>query len=290
MSLAVIPSPSEGVWYLGPVPIRGYTICILLGVVVAVAIAERRWRDRGGAPGTMMELATWGVPFGIVGARLYHVITDWQLYFGPDAPNRPIDTILIWSGSGPGWRGLGVWGAIALGGVGVWIACRRRGIALTAVADTVAPAVAIGQAIGRWCNYFNQELFGGPTDLPWGLEIDPGRPGTVPGITTYHPTFLYESLWSLALALALIWAGRHFTLRHGRLFALYVAGYTAGRFWIEGLRVDPVNEILGMRLNQWTSVALFLGALAYFYLIRNKTSEEPLGTDRALAQARGNAG
>ncbi|MER5623996.1 prolipoprotein diacylglyceryl transferase [Streptosporangium sp. NPDC002544] len=286
MSLASIPSPSEGVWYLGPLPIRGYTICIILGVVVAVVVAERRWRNRGGAPGTMLELATWGVPFGIVGARLYHVITDWQLYFGPDAPHRPIDTILIWSDSGPGWRGLGVWGAVALGGVGVWIACRRRGIALSAVADTVAPAVAIGQAIGRWCNYFNQELFGGPTDLPWGLEIDAGRPGTVPGVTTYHPTFLYESLWSLGLALALIWIGGRFALRHGRLFALYVAGYTAGRFWIEGLRVDPANEILGMRLNQWTSIALFLGAMAYVYLTRNKRSKESLGDERVPAEVK----
>ncbi|GAA3021637.1 prolipoprotein diacylglyceryl transferase [Streptosporangium longisporum] len=282
MVLAGIPSPSEGVWYLGPLPIRGYTICIMLGVVVAVAVADRRWRNRGGAPGTMLDLATWGIPFGLVGARLYHVITDWQLYFGPGAPHRPIDAILIWSDSGPGWRGLSIWGAIALGAVGVWIGCRRRGIAVSAVADAVAPAVAIGQAIGRWCNYFNQELFGGPTDLPWGLEIDPGRPGTVPGVATYHPTFLYESLWSLALALALIWIGGRFALRHGRLFALYVAGYTAGRFWIEGMRVDPANEILGMRLNQWTSIALFLGALAYVYLTRNKRSEESLGDERVL--------
>ncbi|GGL29105.1 prolipoprotein diacylglyceryl transferase [Planomonospora parontospora] len=286
MSLAGIPSPSEGVWHLGPLPIRGYTVCIMLGVVVAVVVAERRWRNRGGAPGTMVDLVTWGLPFGIVGARLYHVITDWQLYFGPDAPHRPIDAILVWSESGPGWRGLGVWGGIALGGVGVWIACRRRGISVSAVADTAAPAVAIGQAVGRWCNYFNQELFGGPTNLPWGLVIDAGRPGTVPGVTTYHPTFLYESLWNLGLALALIWIGGRFALRHGRLFALYVAGYTAGRFWIEGLRVDPANEILGMRLNQWTSVALFLGALAYVHLTRNKRSEESLGGERVPAEVR----
>ncbi|MEU4829430.1 prolipoprotein diacylglyceryl transferase [Streptosporangium sp. NPDC023615] len=286
MMLAGIPSPSEGVWYLGPLPIRGYTLCIMLGVVVAVAVADRRWRNRGGAPGTMMDLATWGIPFGLVGARLYHVITDWQLYFGADAPHRPIDAILIWSDSGPGWRGLSIWGAVALGGVGVWIACRRRGIALSAVADTVAPAVAVGQAIGRWCNYFNQELFGGPTDLPWGLEIDAGRPGTVPGVATYHPTFLYESLWNLALALALIWIGGRFALRHGRLFALYVAGYTAGRFWIEGLRVDPANEILGLRLNQWTSIALFLGALAYVHLTRNRRSPEPLGDERVPVEVR----
>jgi len=271
MPLASIPSPSQGVWYLGPIPIRAYALCIVLGVVVAVIMGERRWRARGGDPGTITDLAVWAVPFGLVGGRLYHVISDWQLYFGPDAPNEPIEALFIWNG------GLGVWGAIALGGVGVWIGCRRRGISLTAVADTVAPGVVIAQGIGRLGNYFNQELFGGPTDLPWGLEIDPGRPGTVPGVLTYHPTFLYEMLWDFAVGFTLIWLGRRFELRHGRLFALYVAGYTAGRFWIEGMRVDPAHEILGLRLNQWTSIVIFLGAVVYFWLRRGSTAEESLG-------------
>ncbi|MGV9328945.1 prolipoprotein diacylglyceryl transferase [Streptosporangium sandarakinum] len=269
MPLASIPSPSQGVWHLfGVVPVRAYALCIVLGVIVAVAIGERRWRARGGAPGTIIDLAVWAVPFGLVGGRLYHVITDWQLYFAPDAPNRPIDALFIWNG------GLGIWGAIALGALGVWFGCRRRGISLSAVADTVAPGIAVAQGIGRWGNYFNQELFGGPTDLPWGLEIDPDRPGTVPGVSTYHPTFLYESLWDLALALFLVWAGRRFALRHARVFALYVAGYTAGRFWIEGMRVDEAHHILGLRLNQWTSVVLFLAALAYFWYARGRTGEE----------------
>ncbi|MEV4456764.1 prolipoprotein diacylglyceryl transferase [Microbispora sp. NPDC049633] len=269
--LASIPSPSQGVWNLGPIPIRAYALCIVLGVIVAVWIGERRWRARGGAPGTITDLAVWAVPFGLVGGRLYHVITDWQIYFGSDAPKRPIDALFIWEG------GLGIWGAIALGALGVYIACRRRGISFTAVADTLAPGVAVAQAIGRWGNYFNQELFGGPTDLPWGLEIEPGRPGTVPGATTYHPAFLYESLWDLALAVVLILAARRLTLRHGRVFALYVAGYTLGRFWIEGLRVDPAHQILGLRLNQWTSIVIFLCALAYLWLARNRAGEEPLG-------------
>lgn len=269
MPLASIPSPSQGVWHLfGVVPIRAYALCIVLGVVVAVAIGERRWRARGGVPGTIVDLAVWAVPFGLVGGRLYHVITDWQLYFGPDAPNEPIEALFIWNG------GLGIWGAVALGGVGVWLGCRGRGISLTAVADTVAPGIAVAQAIGRWGNYFNQELFGSPTDLPWGLEIDPDRPGTVPGEDTYHPAFLYESIWDLGLALVLIWLGRKYVLRHGRLFALYVAGYTVGRFWIEGLRVDTAHHILGLRLNQWTSIILFLGAMAYFWFTRNRTGEE----------------
>ncbi|WP_405151588.1 prolipoprotein diacylglyceryl transferase [Sphaerisporangium sp. NBC_01403] len=268
MPLASFPSPSEGVWYLGPIPLRAYAFCIVLGVIAAVWIGERRWRARGGEPGTITDLAVWAVPFGLVGGRLYHVITDWQLYFGPDAPNRPIDALYIWHG------GLGIWGAIALGAVGVWIACRRRGISLSAVADTVAPGIAVAQAIGRWGNYFNQELFGGPTTLPWAVEIDPGRPGTIPGVTTYHPTFLYESLWDLALAGVLIWAGRRYGLRHARLFALYVAGYTLGRFWIEGMRVDPAHHILGLRLNQWTAVVIFIGALVYFWVTRDRTTEE----------------
>ncbi|MGW4641174.1 prolipoprotein diacylglyceryl transferase [Sphaerisporangium sp. NPDC004334] len=268
MPLASIPSPPEGVWYLGPIPLRAYAFCIVLGVIAAVWIGERRWRARGGEPGTITDLAVWAVPFGLVGGRLYHVISDWQLYFADDAPNRPIDALYIWHG------GLGIWGAIALGAVGVWIACRRRGISLSAVADAVAPGIAVAQAIGRWGNYFNQELFGGPTSLPWGLEIDPGRPGTIPGVSTYHPTFLYESLWDLALAGVLVWAGRRYALRHARLFAVYVAGYTLGRFWIEGMRVDPAHQILGLRLNQWTSIVIFLGALVYLYLTRNKTTEE----------------
>ncbi|GLW12235.1 prolipoprotein diacylglyceryl transferase 1 [Microtetraspora sp. NBRC 13810] len=277
MPLASIPSPSEGVWYLGPIPLRAYALCIMLGVVVAVWLGERRWRARGGAPGTIVDLAVWAVPFGLVGGRLYHVITDWQLYFGPQAPNEPIEALFIWNG------GLGIWGAVALGGVGVWIGCRRRGISLSAMADTLAPCIVLAQGIGRWGNYFNQELFGSPTDLPWGLEIDPSRPGTVPGEDTYHPTFLYESIWDVALAFALIWIGRRFAFRHGRLFALYVAGYTFGRFWIEGLRVDPVGgvdhavDFLGLRLNQWTAIVLFIGALVYFWATRNKTTEESLG-------------
>ncbi|MEV4747209.1 prolipoprotein diacylglyceryl transferase [Streptosporangium sp. NPDC049248] len=287
MPLASIPSPSQGVWYLfGVVPIRAYALCIVLGVVVAVVIGERRWRARGGEPGTIVDLAVWAVPFGLVGGRLYHVITDWQLYFGPDAPNEPIEALFIWNG------GLGIWGAVALGGVGVWLGCRGRGISLTAVADTVAPGIAVAQAIGRWGNYFNQELFGSPTDLPWGLEIDPDRPGTVPGEDTYHPAFLYESIWDLGLALVLIWAGRKFALRHARLFALYVAGYTVGRFWIEGLRVDTAHHILGLRLNQWTSIVLFIGAMAYFWYARNKSDAEQVRPqpDPAVEPVQGETG
>jgi prolipoprotein diacylglyceryl transferase len=275
--VASIPSPSQGVWYLGFVPIRAYALCIVLGVVLAVWLSERRWRARGGQAGTMIDIAVPAVIFGLIGGRLYHVITDWQTYFGARAIKEPYQALFIWEG------GLGIWGAVALGGVGVWIACRRRGLSLSAVADTVAPGIAFAQAIGRWGNWFNQELYGAPTTLPWGLEIDVQHGGE-PGVL-YHPTFLYESLWNLALGIALIIIGKRLGLRHGRLFALYVAGYTLGRFWIEGLRIDPVGgvdhavEFFGLRINQYTAIVLFVGALIYFWVTRNKTGEESVIVD-----------
>jgi phosphatidylglycerol---prolipoprotein diacylglyceryl transferase len=180
--LAAIPSPPRSVWYVGPVPVRAYALCIIAGIVAAILIGERRWVARGGRRGTVSDVAVWAVVFGLIGGRLYHVITDNELYFreGRD----PLRALYIWEG------GLGIWGAISLGGVGAWIGCRRRGIKLPPYADAVAPGIAVAQGIGRLGNWFNQELFGRPTDLPWGLEIDPGRPGTVPGVRTYHPTFL----------------------------------------------------------------------------------------------------
>ncbi|MBE1592847.1 prolipoprotein diacylglyceryl transferase [Nonomuraea angiospora] len=244
----------------------------MLGVIVAVWLSERRWQARGGQKGTIVDIAVPAVIFGLIGGRLYHVITDWQTYFGSRAIKEPIQALFIWEG------GLGIWGAISLGALGVWFAVRKRGISMSAVADTVAPGIAFAQAIGRWGNWFNQELYGSPTTLPWGLEIDVDHGGE-PGVL-YHPTFLYESLWDVALGFVLIFAGRRFALHHGRLFALYVAGYTAGRFWIEGLRIDPVGGVdhavtfLGLRINQWTSIVLFVAALAYFWLSRKRDSVE----------------
>ncbi|MGH8870276.1 MAG: prolipoprotein diacylglyceryl transferase [Actinomycetes bacterium] len=254
--LASIPSPSQGVWELGPVPLRAYALCIILGVVAAVWITDRRWRARGGSPGLAADVATWAVPFGLVGGRAYHVVTSPEAYFGEDGD--PVAALYVWQG------GLGIWGAIAMGGVGAWVACRRRGISLPAFADAAAPGIAVAQAIGRWGNWFNQELYGRPTTLPWGLEIDPEhRPVTSPGAETYHPTFLYESLFLLGIAVLLVWAGPRFRLGHGRTFALYVATYCAGRFWIERLRVDPAQHLFGLRLNEWTSLLVLAGALVY---------------------------
>ncbi|MGP3921702.1 prolipoprotein diacylglyceryl transferase [Streptomyces sp. 8N616] len=257
MDLAYIPSPSTGVIHLGPVPLRGYAFCIIIGVFLAVWLGGRRWVARGGLSGTVADIAVWAVPFGLVGGRLYHVITTYEPYFGKDG--NWVDAFKIWEG------GLGIWGAIALGAVGAWIGCRRRGIPLPAYADAVAPGIAFAQAIGRWGNWFNQELYGRATDLPWALKID-GDPDSGRIAGTYHPTFLYESLWCVGVALLVLWADRRFKLGHGRAFALYVAAYTVGRGWIEYMRIDEAHHILGVRLNVWTSVVVFLAAVTYMII------------------------
>ncbi|MFD1826638.1 prolipoprotein diacylglyceryl transferase [Mumia zhuanghuii] len=257
MILASIPSPSQSVWELGPFPLRAYALCIIAGVVAAIWVSEKRFQARGGKPGAVADVAVWAIPFGLVGARLYHVVTNPELYFAEG--REPIKALYIWEG------GLGIWGAVALGALGAYIGCRRHGIKFAPFADALAPGVLLGQAIGRWGNWFNQELFGSPTDSPWGLEIDAShRPVGYEQFETFHPTFLYESLWSLAGFFVLIWADRRFKLGGGRVVALYVAIYTAGRFWIEGMRIDTAHEFLGLRLNQWTSLVLFVAAVALF--------------------------
>ncbi|GAA2336398.1 prolipoprotein diacylglyceryl transferase 1 [Streptomyces caniferus] len=261
MDLAFIPSPSVGVVHLGPIPLRGYAFCIIIGVFVGVWLGNKRWVARGGRSGTVADIAVWAVPFGLVGGRLYHVITTYEPYFGPNG--HPLDAFKVWEG------GLGIWGAVALGAVGAWIGCRRRGIPLPAYADALAPGLAIGQAIGRWGNWFNQELYGKPTDVPWALKIssDPAI-GRIGG--TYHPTFLYECLWCLGVAALVIWADKRFRLGHGRAFALYVAAYCAGRAWIEYMRVDEAHHILGLRLNVWTALIVFVLAVGYFVISAKK--------------------
>ncbi|HKR48571.1 MAG TPA: prolipoprotein diacylglyceryl transferase [Pseudonocardiaceae bacterium] len=283
--LATIPSPDRGVWHLGPVPIRAYALCIIAGIVLAILWGERRWQARGGRPGTVTDVATFAVPFGLVGGRLYHVATDWEKYFGPGG--NPVDALKIWQG------GLGIWGAITLGGVGAWIGCRRRGIPLPAMADALAPTIVAAQAIGRLGNWFNQELYGGPTALPWGLEIrervnpdtgalDPlGGIAQGPPVEIVHPTFLYELLWNLGVVVLVVWADRRFRLGHGRAFALYVAGYTAGRFWIELMRTDPATMVFGLRINVITSVVVFLGAVLYLVLAPRGREDPETLRDRA---------
>lgn len=255
MLLAYLPSPARGVWLLGPFPVRAYALCIIAGIAVAVWLTRKRWAARGHGPDDIIDIAIWAVPFGIVGGRLYHVLTDPELYFG--VGRDPMKAFYIWDG------GLGIWGAVVLGAVGAWIGCRRRNVALLELGDALAPGLALAQAVGRWGNYFNQELFGRPTTLPWALEIDPARrPDDTADIALYHPTFLYESMWDIGVALLLLWVDRR-TRRRGRplstglLFTLYVAAYTIGRGLIEALRVDHANHFLGLRLNDWISIVVF---------------------------------
>jgi prolipoprotein diacylglyceryl transferase len=283
VALAYLPSPDRGVWMIGPVPIRAYALCIIAGIVVAVLWGERRFVARGGEPGTVTDVAVFAVPFGLVGGRIYHVLTDWSTYFGPGAD--PVDALRIWQG------GLGIWGAVALGAVGAWIGCRRRGVPLPFFADAVAPGIVTAQAIGRLGNWFNQELYGGPTTLPWGLEIyrrvdpDTGVPNQLTGVAVdttplmvVHPTFLYELLWNLAVAALVVAADRRFRLGHGRAFAVYVAGYTLGRFFIELMRTDPATRVFGdIRINVVVSAVVFAGAVAYLLIVRKPREVPPFG-------------
>lgn len=267
--LAYIPSPSQGVWHLGPVPLRAYAFCILAGIALAVWLTDRRWRARGGLPGQIADIALWAVPFGIVGGRLYHVVSSPEAYFGQGGD--PVAALYIWNG------GLGIWGAVALGAVGAWIGCRAVGARFSSYADTLAPGLLVAQAVGRFGNWFNQELYGRPTTLPWALEISPEHrePG-YEDVATYHPTFLYEALWNVAAAVVLIWAQRRFKLGHGRVFFGYVVLYTLGRVWIEALRIDPAEQVLGLRLNIWTCLVVGLaGVVAFVVSARRHPGVEP---------------
>ena len=288
------PSPPRGVWHLGPLPIRAYALFIIVGIIAALVIGDRRWQARGGQRGVIYDIALWAVPFGLVGGRLYHLATDWQTYWGPGGAGF-LAALRIWDG------GLGIWGAVALGGVGAWIACRRRGIPLPAFGDAIAPGIVLAQAIGRLGNYFNQELYGRETTVPWGLEIfyrrDPSGyvdPHSLDGVSTgqlayvVQPTFLYELIWNLLVFVALIYVDRRFKLGHGRLFALYVACYCVGRFGVELLRNDTATQIAGIRINVFTSTFVFIGAVVYI-ILAPKGREDPeslRGKDHVDAEAR----
>jgi prolipoprotein diacylglyceryl transferase len=271
--LASFPSPSSGVLHLGPVPIRAYALCIIAGIVVAVIVGDRRLERRGGRKGVVADIAVWAVPFGLVGSRLYHLATNPELYWGAHGQGT-VAAFEIWKG------GLGIWGGIAGGALGAYIAARRRNIPYAVLADAVAPGLALAQAIGRWGNYFNQELYGRATTLPWAVKIDAAHaPNGVAG--TFHPTFLYESLWDVGVALVVIWADRRWRLTRGRAFALYVAVYTVGRFWIEALRVDDAHRFLGLRLNDWTSIVLFVAAVTYLVVRRHAGPDDPIVPEAA---------
>lgn len=250
-----IPAPPAGGFFIGPVEIRYYAICILVGIVIAAWLSRRRFVQRGGDADRFDTIALILVVVGIVGARLYHVITDYQLYFGPG--RNPWQAFNIRSG------GLGIWGGVMLGAFAAWLLARHYRFSFGDLADVIAPGLLFAQSLGRLGNWFNQELFGRPTDLPWALFVEPRyRPTGYESYSTYHPTFLYEMVWTGLGGFVLLWVERRFKLGRGKLFTCYVIWYTFGRFFIESLRIDPVNQVGGWRVNSYVSLVLFAGAVA----------------------------
>jgi prolipoprotein diacylglyceryl transferase len=254
--LASIPSPTSGQFDLpGPLPsVHAYGLTLLIAIIAAVYLTSRRWGRREGDTDLILRVAVWGVAAGIVGARLYHVVTSWD-----DVPDPK------WKGAFQVWEGgLGIWGGILFGVLaGAWVIKRSGGSVLRAL-DVVAPALLLAQAIGRLGNWWNQELYGRPTDLPWALEIDDAHNQDYPPGTTFHPTFLYEALWNLLGVFVLIIVGKRWRIRPPALFSLYVAWYTFGRFLLEQLRVDPSGMFWGMRTNAWVSLVLFIASSLFF--------------------------
>jgi prolipoprotein diacylglyceryl transferase len=284
--LASIPSPSDGVVRLGPVPLHMYGLMIAAGVLVAAAVGRRRYVAKGPEGQSETEararaeafdsVAFWAVIGGIIGARLYHVITDYQLF--EDHPERMVQ---IWKG------GLGIWGAVIGGAFAVWIVGRRRGLVFADIADAIVPGLAFAQAIGRWGNWFNQELFGGPSTLPWAVEIDRAhRPAGYEQYATFQPTFLYESLWCLALGFALLYVDKRYKLVRGQLFALYAAGYTAFRLPMEEMRIDPAHTIGPLRVNAWVSIAVFVISVMVFVWLgrRARSRGAPVDTPTVVEE------
>ena len=256
--LASIPSPPSNGFHVGPLFVHAYGVAYIVAVLAAIALTTARWESRGGRRDLVQEVALWGFPAGLIGGRLYFLATSWN-----EVPRHWWGPFAIWQG------GLGIWGGIAGGTLaGLWV-LRRRGVAIPQFLDAAAPGLLVAQAIGRVGNYFNQELFGGPTSLPWGLKIDAAhRPAHYAQYTTFHPTFLYELVWNLALAGALVWLGRRGRIRAPGLFALYVAGYSGFRIFEELLRVDPAHHILGLRLNFFVATILCATGLAWFARIQ----------------------
>lgn len=265
--LGVIPSPSSGSIHLGPLRLNAYGLMIAIGVIVAVRIAGRRAENKGvGTTEDISSIAMWAVPAGVIGGRAYHVLTDYQRFQG-----QWFDAIKIWQG------GLGIWGGVTVGVAVGWWCARRRGLDAWWIISCAAPAIAIAQAIGRWGNWFNQELFGRPTTLPWALEVSNNiatKAGYAAG-TTFHPTFLYESVGCVVLAWLLIRLERRITPARGRLFAWYVVGYTVLRFGTESIRIDTAHHVGGMRLNQWVAIGVFAAAVLFLAVDRLRSQETP---------------
>ena len=293
--LANIPSPPQGVWYLGPVPIRAYALCIITGIIVAMALTVRRYKARGGNPDTVWDAAIVAIPAGIIGGRAYHVITDYDSYFGPGKDWKQIFNFTA--------GGLGIMGAVTLGTLAVWALFKYKKVSLLPFADAVAPGIILAQAIGRLGNYFNQELYGRPTDVPWALDIyyrvdESGAFAPLTGrstgevIASVHPTFLYEMIWNLSVFFFLIWAEKKFRLGNGRVFVLYIASYALGRIFMEFMRDDAANLIFGLRVNMVVSTVLFIVATIVFIWMKSKqntSEEEDKEVDKEVTEVSGGA-
>ncbi|MBA2695415.1 MAG: prolipoprotein diacylglyceryl transferase [Actinobacteria bacterium] len=282
---AALPSPEQAVWFLGPVPIRAYALCILLGIVAAIWITGRRLQARGGTGEEIYDIAPWAIAFGIVGGRLYHVVSSPRPYFGENG--NLVDALKIWEG------GLGIWGAVALGALGAWIGCRRHGHSFADLADALAPGLLVAQALGRWGNWFNNELYGGESDAPWALTIHEWDAGTGAAVRdssgeavvlgTFQPTFLYESLWVMLVAIAILVLDRRVRFASGQVFGLYLMGYTMGRVVIEVMRTDPAEIVFGQRVNVWVSLLVFAGGVL-LYVVRGRRGDRPVRGARPLPQ------
>ena len=264
-----IPSPDVSSFVLGPIRVHFYALFILIGIALAIWIGSRRFRQRGGQAGMILDIALWAVPFGIVGGRIFHVLTHWDYYFYAGADLSKV--FAVWEG------GLAIFGALLLGSVGAFIGARTAGIKFLAFADAIAPGVLVAQAIGRIGNYFNNELFGLPTTLPWGLEIstaNPAYPAGLPAGVLFHPTFLYELIWNLMGFAVLIWLDRKLKLRWGQMFAAYLITYSIGRAFIESIRIDPSEIFFGLRTNVWSAIFGIAIGVALFVWSRRKHKQE----------------
>jgi prolipoprotein diacylglyceryl transferase len=259
--VTAIPSPDVSFIELGPFRIHFYALFILTGIILALILTESRLRSRGAEAGVALDISLWAIPFGILGGRFFHVITHPNDYFFEGADLLAV--FRIWEG------GLAIYGALMFGALGAFIGARQSGLKFVSYLDAVAPGVLLAQAVGRWGNYFNNELFGLPTDLPWGLEIssnNPAYPAGLPEGVLFHPTFLYESIWSLAGVALLLAADKRFNLRWGKMLGLYLVYYSIGRIWVEAIRIDPSEVLLGLRINIWSAIAGILVGLAILIL------------------------
>jgi prolipoprotein diacylglyceryl transferase len=283
MPVAVLPSPARSLWHIGPIPLRAYAICVVVGIVVGLWVASRRYRGIGGRPGMILDVATVAIPFGLLGARLYSVLTDIGFYFGQG--RDWVNVFKIWDG------GLGIPGAVVGGALGAWLVCRREQAELAPVAGAVAPALAFAQAIGRWGNWFNQQLYGRPSSLPWAVEISPEhRLAGYVNFATFQPTFLYESLWDALVGVAVILVARRFLLPGDRAFALYAGLYAFGRFWTQSLEITTSLHVLGLRIDQVVMILIVVSAVIYLYRTRDERGPDVVTPPRSDEVGAGGGG